>query len=170
MSTDLEIHWWDAPGRGAEPARLALTLAGVAFKDVRYAFSDREAAAAARAQSPFGQMPFLKVDGQVIAQSNTILRYVGRLCSMLPTEPLAAAKIEVCDDTSVRLKSFTTEDARGPKCVRPKTMDIFQSYSCVSMYWVQVVAQSQGSTRAVLQGSTTLVRPLCHFQCCLTGR
>ena len=38
----LRLHWWDAPGRAGEPTRLALTLKGIPFEDVRYSFGDKE--------------------------------------------------------------------------------------------------------------------------------
>ena len=37
----LRLHWWDSPGRGAEPTRLALTLKGIDFEDKRYSRESR---------------------------------------------------------------------------------------------------------------------------------
>ena len=80
----LRLHWWDAPGRAGEPTRLALTLKGLPFEDVRYSFGDMERVEATRAKSPYQQFPILEVDGETLVQSNTILRYVGRLTGLLP--------------------------------------------------------------------------------------
>ncbi|CAE7399950.1 GST1 [Symbiodinium pilosum] len=94
----LRLHWWDAPGRAGEPTRLALTVKGVPFEDVRYSFGEKERAEATRAKSPYRQFPILEVDGEAVAQSNTILRYVGRLTGLLPEDPLAAARLEAIMD------------------------------------------------------------------------
>eukprot|EP00929_Paragymnodinium_shiwhaense_P093511 TRINITY_DN53680_c0_g1_i1.p1 TRINITY_DN53680_c0_g1~~TRINITY_DN53680_c0_g1_i1.p1 ORF type:complete len:216 (+),score=47.96 TRINITY_DN53680_c0_g1_i1:63-710(+) len=90
----LKLHWWNAPGRGAEPSRLALAMKGIEFTDVRYDFSEKDKAVAARGQSPFKQFPMLEVDGKIIAQSNTIMRYVAKLTDLMPQDPLHAAEVE----------------------------------------------------------------------------
>jgi glutathione S-transferase len=44
---------------------------------------------------PFGQVPSLEVDGQVLAQSSAILRYVATVGGLHPSsDPLAAAQID----------------------------------------------------------------------------
>ncbi|CAE7218092.1 GST1 [Symbiodinium natans] len=94
----LRLHWWDAPGRAGEPTRLALTLKGIPFEDVRHSFGNRENVEAVKVKTPFQQLPILEVDGEAVVQSNTILRYVGRLTGLLPDAPLAAARLEAIMD------------------------------------------------------------------------
>jgi glutathione S-transferase len=50
---------------------------------------------------PFGQVPVLEVDGHFLAESYAILRYAGGLAGLVPSEPLAAAKVD-----EVRLHAF----------------------------------------------------------------
>jgi glutathione S-transferase len=39
---------------------------------------------ARKANTPFGALPVLEVDGQTVSQSNAINRYVGKLAKSLP--------------------------------------------------------------------------------------
>mmetsp|Transcript_51509 Transcript_51509/g.95290 ORF Transcript_51509/g.95290 Transcript_51509/m.95290 type:complete len:220 (-) Transcript_51509:144-803(-) len=103
MAPKLRLHWWDFPGRGAEPTRLALTLKGIPFDDVRYPRSKPETAADIRARSPFGFIPCLEIDDVVITESTTIMRYVGRLCGYMPDDPVEAAKVD-------QVLDFITQD------------------------------------------------------------
>lgn len=45
------------------------------------------------------QVPVLEVDGQMIAQSRTILNYVGRATKLYPGDPYLGAKCEEFCDT-----------------------------------------------------------------------
>lgn len=88
----LKLTYWDMPGGRGEPARLALTVGGVPFEDHRISFSDWPEI---RPSAPFHACPFLEVDGKMIAQSNTITRYVGRLTGLYPEDAWQAA---LCDE------------------------------------------------------------------------
>ena len=49
-------------------------------------------------ETPWGQVPVLEVDGKMLAQSRTIMAYVGRVTGLHPEDPFAAAKVdEFCD-------------------------------------------------------------------------
>ena len=50
----------------------------------------------AKPQASFGQLPLLCVDGQLLAQSGSINRYVATLTGCVPSEPFAAAKCDEC--------------------------------------------------------------------------
>jgi glutathione S-transferase len=68
-------------GSRGEAARLALHVAGVAFEDRRIARKDW---ASQRDRYPFQALPVLDVDRGVIAHSNSINRYVGKLAGLYP--------------------------------------------------------------------------------------
>src|SRR4051794_30341771 len=86
------LTYFDIATSRGEECRLALHLAGVPFVDERIKFPewpDR------RASTPFGALPVLTVAGHPpIAQSNTILRFVGRGHDLHPSELWEAARHE----------------------------------------------------------------------------
>jgi len=79
--TKLKLTYFDFHGGRGEPARLALSIGGVPFEDDRVVTSDWERR---KAHTPFGALPVLEVDGQTLAQSNAINRYVGKITGSLP--------------------------------------------------------------------------------------
>lgn len=108
MAPKIELTYFDARGV-AEPIRLALHYAGVDFEDNRvpvptagnddewkalkpsrlmlsyclYLESNLRANFVDISETPFGQVPYIEVDGKVAAQSTAILRYVGRKYGLL---------------------------------------------------------------------------------------
>jgi len=88
----LKLTYFDFHGGRGEPARLALSVGGIAFDDDRLPLAgwDRR-----KADMPFGALPVLDVDGQILAQSNAINRYVGKLADLYPADPWPAA---LCDE------------------------------------------------------------------------
>ncbi len=88
----IKLTYFDFHGGRGEPARLALTIAGIPFEDDRIPPPTWRAR---KAETPFGGLPVLEVDGQVVTQSNGINRYVGKLTGLYPTDPWQAA---LCDE------------------------------------------------------------------------
>ena len=84
----LVLTYFDFDGSRGEAARLAMHLAGMAFEDKRIARSDW---AALRDTTPYQSLPILEVDGKVIAQSNAINRYIGKLAGLYPKDDWQAA-------------------------------------------------------------------------------
>jgi glutathione S-transferase len=87
----LVLTYFDLDGSRGEVARLAMHLAGIAFEDKRIAGKDWPAM---RDSTPFQSLPVLEVDGQVIAQSNTINRYLGKLAGLYPKDDWQAARVD----------------------------------------------------------------------------
>lgn len=88
----LKLTYFDFHGGRAEPIRLALHIGGVAFEDNRFAPADF---AEVRKTTPFGQVPTLQVDGVQVTQSDSILRYAGKLAGLYPADPYQAL---LCDE------------------------------------------------------------------------
>uniref|UniRef100_K3W6R3 Glutathione S-transferase n=1 Tax=Globisporangium ultimum (strain ATCC 200006 / CBS 805.95 / DAOM BR144) TaxID=431595 RepID=K3W6R3_GLOUD len=116
----LKLTYFPRPGRG-EPIRLALHIAGIPFEDERIT---PEELAVRKPSLPFNQLPVLEVDGDVIAQSLAILRYVGTLSGLYPTnDPVLAFKIDelfcLIDDLhNVWGPSFREKDAEKQLALR----------------------------------------------------
>lgn len=84
------VTYYDLAGSRGEEVRLALTLAGVAFEDRRIA---REAFPALKPDLPFPHLPMLEMEGvDPHAQTNAILRLIGRLYGLHPEDPYDAAR------------------------------------------------------------------------------
>lgn len=78
-------------GRG-EPVRLALHIANEEWEDERLAFPEF----GQRKESfPFGAVPTLEMDGEVLTQTNAMLRYVGQQCELYPQDAMDAFR---CDE------------------------------------------------------------------------
>eukprot|EP01051_Picozoa_sp_SAG22_P005734 SAG22_NODE_350_length_11853_cov_3.693211_10_plen_180_part_00 len=85
---------FSGPGGRAEPARLALALAGIPFEDERVNFEDWQAK---KAGTPTGALPVLTVDGEPITQSSAILRFVGKITGLYPEDALEALRVDEMD-------------------------------------------------------------------------
>ncbi|TYZ67611.1 hypothetical protein PybrP1_007147 [[Pythium] brassicae (nom. inval.)] len=83
----LKLAYFAFGGR-AEAIRLALAIGGIPFEDERLSMNEF---ASRKASLPFNQLPVLEVDGDVIAQSLAILRYIGIWAGLYPTSDLVAA-------------------------------------------------------------------------------
>ena len=74
----LKLTYFDFHGGRGEPARLALSIAGIPFEDDRVLGTDWPRR---KPSTPFGSLPVLEVDDAIVTQSNGINRYVGKLVS-----------------------------------------------------------------------------------------
>ena len=99
----LKLTYFDFHGGRGEPARLALSIGGIAFEDDRVPPSEW---GRRKDVTPFGALPVLELDGQVVAQSNAINRYVGRLTDLYPSDPWQAA---LCDEAMEAVEDITTK-------------------------------------------------------------
>ncbi|KAK6176891.1 hypothetical protein SNE40_015104 [Patella caerulea] len=84
-------HYFDLRGKG-ETCRLCFVAAGVPFEDHRI---DRAAwPGEYKAESPFGQLPYLEIDGKKFAQSGAIASYISREHGLYGTSSLEALSID----------------------------------------------------------------------------
>ncbi|GAB5353684.1 hypothetical protein AAMO2058_000055400 [Amorphochlora amoebiformis] len=99
MSTpSLELIYFDIPGK-AEFIRLACALQDIPLKDTRFKSYEEFVKMKESGKFNYGQVPVLVIDGKVqLAQSTAILRYVGKLGGLYPTDALQAAKVDAVMD------------------------------------------------------------------------
>ncbi|VDK20391.1 unnamed protein product [Anisakis simplex] len=97
-----KLTYFDIRGLG-EGARLIFHQAGVQFEDHRVKKEDWPAL---KPTTPFGQMPLLDVDGDVIAQSAAIYRYLGRQFGLAGKTPMEEAQVDSIYD---EWKDFAAE-------------------------------------------------------------
>ncbi len=93
----LKLTYFDFDGGRGEPARLALFIGGIAFEDHRVAGADWPKR---RDQMPLRAMPVLEVDGKTVTQSNTIIRYVGKLSGLYPKDDWQAVVVDEVMDAA----------------------------------------------------------------------
>jgi glutathione S-transferase len=115
----LILTYFDFDGGRGEAARLVMHLGGIAFEDKRIAGKDWPTL---RDKMPFQAMPVLEVDGKMIAQSNTINRYLGKLAGLYPKDDWQAALVdEVMDaveDISTRIGNTMALEGEAKKKAR----------------------------------------------------
>lgn len=87
----VRLSYFDFDGSRGLEGRLALTVAGVPFEDVRVG---RGQWMDLKPTLPFGALPVLEVDGAVLPQSNAILTWIGRTHDLHPADPWRAAEHE----------------------------------------------------------------------------
>ncbi|KAG1703176.1 hypothetical protein DVH05_008086 [Phytophthora capsici] len=87
----LKLTYFPFPGR-AEPIRLSLFIAGIPFEDERIGVDELNQR---RSALPFNQLPVLDVNGVVVSQALSILRYVGTLGGLYsPSDIMEALRID----------------------------------------------------------------------------
>jgi len=97
------LVYFDIDGARGEAARLAMVIGGVPFEDDRVKFADWENR---KPSTPFGALPVLERDGQAVAQSNGINRYVGKLAGLYPDDAWQAA---LCDEAMDAVEEIATK-------------------------------------------------------------
>jgi len=127
MADDLSLRlsYFPFPGR-AGAIRDALRLGGIAFEDVHVPF-ERFAEMKAAGALPFGSLPVLEVTtaaGTVTAaQSNAILRYVGRRAGLYPIDdPVRALKIDEAMDLGEEFYRLIAPSIGEPDAARRMAM------------------------------------------------
>jgi len=120
--TTYRLHYFNIKGR-AELSRMLLTLAGVEFEDVRYAFEPAKTTGPdfeplkTSGKLPFGQVPALEIirGGQstFIAQSHSIERYISGLFGFLGTSPEESGLIDsICEGFGDVYQAYSTANRK----------------------------------------------------------
>jgi glutathione S-transferase len=117
--TKLKLTYFDFDGGRGEPARLALHIGGIPFEDERVSPKDWPQF---RDRTPFQALPTLEVDGKVVAQSNSINRYVGKLAGLYPKDDwqalLCDEVMDAAEDIGIRIGNTIDLPADAKKKAR----------------------------------------------------
>ncbi len=88
-----KLTYFDFDGGRGEPVRIAFHAAGIGFDDHRISFADFSET---RNEMRFTCVPVLYVEDIEVTQSNSMLRYVGKMAGLYPEDDLQAL---YCDET-----------------------------------------------------------------------
>ncbi len=113
----LKLYYFDLAGKG-EPIRLACTYGNLPFTDIRLngeQFQEMKQLG----ELPYGQMPVIEVSpGKFVGQSASILRFVGKLTGLYPTEDhVTAAIIDSLLDQEVDMFTGLSVSRYQGKCI-----------------------------------------------------
>jgi len=116
----LKLSYFDFDGGRAEPVRLALAFGNIPFEDHRFPGSEWPAM---KNQTPLHQVPTMEVDGEIVTQSDSLLRYAGKLAGLYPGDALEAlhcdeAMATVDDIDNKIVPSFFISDDEEKRKVR----------------------------------------------------
>jgi len=112
-----KLYYFDFDGGAGEPARNAFRLAKIPFEDIRVKHGDWPSMKATD-KCIYGQMPILEVDGTHYAQSMAILRYVGKLTNMYPSDPIEALRVDELLDALLDIRTKISPTYSLPEAER----------------------------------------------------
>ena len=99
--TTYKLTYFDIDGGRAEATRIALHAAGVDFDDNRLSFPEF---GAQQFDMRFHAVPVLEIDGAQVTQSNSMNRYIGKMCGLYPSDDLQAL---YCDEVMDAVEDLT---------------------------------------------------------------
>jgi glutathione S-transferase len=97
---ELKLTYFDFDGGRAEPIRIALSSGNIPFEDIRFPVSEWPEY---RDRAPLRQVPVMEIDGELITQTNSILRYAGKMSGLYPEDPLEALH---CDEAMTMVEDM----------------------------------------------------------------
>jgi glutathione S-transferase len=105
-----KVTYFDFAGSRGEEVRLALVIAGVTFDDNRVKTDDFTRI---KANLPFGSLPIFEMPGHgVFAETNAILRLIGRLHRLHPDDPWEGARHDAVLEASEELRQRLSATSR----------------------------------------------------------
>lgn len=152
--------------RGPDMIRLALAHAGIKFEDQRVTAVEFKKL---QPNLPYGQLPVLKFDGEILAQSTAIGRFVGKLTSTHPRSDKCAAYVDevlgaMHDDILHTLWQTEHFDAMEKKTAREKLV-------MADSKWLQIVECLDERVNALTEGRQGFllgfptIADFCIFSC-----
>lgn len=98
-----KLSYFDFKGIRGEAVRMALNVGNLSFEDHRIPMDQWPQI---KSQHPFNAVPVLYVDGKALAQANSILRYIGKIADLYPSDPWQAA---LCDQAMDAVEEVTVQ-------------------------------------------------------------
>ena len=111
----IKLTYFDFDGGRGEPVRLALHIGRVKFEDARISPKNWPQV---RDETPFQSLPLMEVDDKMVTQSNSILRFVGKLADLYPKDDwqalLCDEAMDAAEDIGTRIANTMalSEDAK----------------------------------------------------------
>lgn len=140
----LKLTYFNFHGGRGEPIRLALHLGGVDFEDFRFTFPEF---AEVRKTTPLSQVPTLTVDDIQITQSDSILRYAGKLAHLYPTDAFQALLCDevmfVSEEMNIKLGPSFRMTGEEQKAAR---LALVEGAIPVYLTWLEKQLITRGST------------------------
>lgn len=155
---DLKVVYFAMSGR-AGPIRAALQLGKIKYEN---AFVNSDSLKELKPKLPFGQVPVIEMDGEVAAQSGAILRYVGKLSGLYPTNAYRALKVDeiidgVDDTISVLIPSLMESDKDKKLRMRK---DLIKSGGALRQRLQRLADRMESNTGAFAAGSRLSIADL----------
>ena len=117
MSPSYKLYYFDFHGGAGEPIRNAFRYAKIPFEDVRVKYGEWPTIKGSD-KCVYGQMPLLEIDGQPHAQSMAILRYVGKIAGLYPTDPIEALRVDELLDAIIDIRTKISPTYSLPEAER----------------------------------------------------
>merc|ERR1712002_1194339 len=118
---NIKLTYFDLRAR-AEPSRLLLAYGGLKYEDERIPppWEPTSTWASLKPTTPFGQLPILKWDGEVLCQSMACARFIAREVGLAGNTNLESAQIDeiidvIQDLINAGVKLYFAKDEAGLK-------------------------------------------------------
>jgi prostaglandin-H2 D-isomerase / glutathione transferase len=113
----MKLYYFDIAGKG-DCIRLLCAHAEIPLEDVRIPLANREIFDKLKSDGklPFGQLPALEIkgDANLITQSASIMRYIGKISGAYPTCPVKAALVDgIIDEETDLTTGLSVSRYRG---------------------------------------------------------
>ena len=132
----MKLYYFDIYGKG-EAARILLHTAKVEYEDVRYSFEEWGSTHKKSGKFEFEQLPDLELDGHMYAQSQAILRLLGKRYGYYPENPIAAWQVDStldanADITNASYKYLLENDEEKKKAAQENFVkNVFPQFAAI---------------------------------------
>ncbi|KAK3608731.1 hypothetical protein CHS0354_000995 [Potamilus streckersoni] len=158
---EYRLHYFN--GRGAaEPARLLFALADVKYEDVRY---EKVAWIAKKREMPHGALPVLEIDGNMMTQSQAIIRYLAMEYGFHGSNNMEIFQIDEIHEAVVELQRdlydarFETDEERKKEILDTLQLRIIPSF----MTFIEMrLAENEGDKGHFIHDRITLADVLIY--------